>query len=169
MKLSIRWNKFYTWCKVPERPNMWYIFEKRIRWIIYVSSVYRQCIISASSVHHCSVFIAELSPVYCCQVSDLVLYHLTNLSQSIFEIDRKVVFSCCSLTIYLPTSYFIYIQDQVYFYQSLNIIDRERIIDFKFFAWNQSFASLFNQSSVWKLCLRCILKVLRLINIALTA
>ena len=76
--------------QVPERPNMWYIFEKRIQWIICVSSVYHQCIISAlsvhhqriisassahhqrlisaSTVHHCSVFIAELSPVYCCLV-----------------------------------------------------------------------------------------------------
>ena len=29
-------------------------------------------IINASSVHHCSVFIAELSPVYCCLVSFLM-------------------------------------------------------------------------------------------------
>ena len=28
--------------EVPERPNMWYIFEKRIQLIIDVSSVYRQ-------------------------------------------------------------------------------------------------------------------------------
>ena len=30
-------------------------------------------IINASSVHHCSVFIAELSPVYCCLVSGFLL------------------------------------------------------------------------------------------------
>ena len=36
--------------------------------IVRVSSVHHQRLISASTVHHCSVFIAELSPVYCCLV-----------------------------------------------------------------------------------------------------
>merc|ERR1712212_559787 len=33
-------------------------------------SMYHLCIVSASSVHHCSLFIAELSPVYCCLVNN---------------------------------------------------------------------------------------------------
>ena len=44
------------------------------QYVTSASSAHNQRNISASSVHHCSLFIAELSPVYCCLVFFVFLF-----------------------------------------------------------------------------------------------
>ena len=48
-------------------------------YIVSAPSVHHQHIISASSAHHWSVFIAELSPVYCCLVSSTFAFLCINI------------------------------------------------------------------------------------------
>ena len=70
-KNKIKIHKYSIWRSARKTQHVVYFWKEdsvNHPRIICVSSVHRQCIISASSGHHCSVFITQLSPVYCCLV-----------------------------------------------------------------------------------------------------